>query len=298
MSELQIPVIRSESHGGRRTARDRRSFNGQVEGAGRGAVPDRAEFRQGLDHEARQEQQVDGRRDGVDRLARPRHRARHRRPAARARGGNLRPEIVGQDHARAAHRRRGPEEGRHLRLHRRRARARPDLREEARRQRRRPPDFAARPRRAGAGDRRHAGALRRGRRAGDRFGGGAGAALRARRRDGRRTARQPGAPDEPGAAQAHRLDQQVQHHGGLHQPDPHEDRRDVRLAGDHDRRQRAEILRLGPPRHPPHRRDQGARRGGRQPDPRQGGQEQARAAVQAWSSSTSCTARACRRPAS
>ena len=34
----------------------------------------------------------------------------------------------------------------------------------------------------------------------------------------------------PGAAQAHRLDQQVQHHGDLHQPDPHEDRRDVRLA--------------------------------------------------------------------
>ena len=47
------------------------------------------------------------------------------------------------------------------------------------------------------------------------------------------------------------------------------------------RRQRAEILRLGAPRHPPHRRHQGARRGGRQPDPRQGGQEQAGAAVQA-----------------
>ena len=41
-------------------------------------------------------------------------------------------------------------------------------------------------RRAGARDRRHAGALRRGRRAGDRFGRGAGAARRARRRDGRR----------------------------------------------------------------------------------------------------------------
>ena len=26
---------------------------------------------------------------------------------------------------------------------------------------------------------------------------------------------------------------QVEHHGDLHQPDPHEDRRDVRLAGDH-----------------------------------------------------------------
>ena len=94
-------------------------------------------------------------------------------------------------------------------------------------------------------------------------------------------ARPAGAADEPGAAQAHRLDQQIQHHGDLHQPDPDEDRRDVRLAGNHHRRQRAEILCLGPARHPPHRRDQGARRGGRQPDPRQGGEEQAGAAVQA-----------------
>ncbi len=39
-----------------------------------------------------------------------------------------------------------------------------------------------------------------------------------------------GAPDEPGAAQAHRLDLALQHHGDLHQPDPHEDRRDVRHA--------------------------------------------------------------------
>ena len=34
---------------------------------------------------------------------------------------------------------------------------------------------------------------------------------RARRRDGRHAARHAGAPDEPGAAQAHRLDLQVQH---------------------------------------------------------------------------------------
>ena len=74
--------------------------------------------------------------------------------------------------------------------------------------------------------------------------------------------------DEPGAAQAHRLDQPLQHHGDLHQPDPHEDRRHVRLAGNHHRRPCAQILRLRPPRHPPHRRHQGARRGGRQPDPR------------------------------
>ena len=72
-----------------------------------------------------------------------------------------------------------------------------------------------------------------------------------------------------------------QHHGDLHQPDPHEDRRDVRQAGDDHGRQCAEILRLGAPRHPPHRRHQGARRSRRQPDPRQGGQEQGGAAVQA-----------------
>ena len=77
---------------------------------------------------------------------------------------------------------------------------------------------------------RHAGALRRHRRAGDRFGRGADAARRNRRRDGRRAARPAGAADEPGAAQAHRLDLALQHHGDLHQPDPHEDRRHVRLA--------------------------------------------------------------------
>ena len=51
--------------------------------------------------------------------------------------------------------------------------------------------------------------------------------------------------------------------------------------GNHHRRQCAEILCLGPARHPPHRRDQGPRRSGRQPDPRQSGQEQGRAALQA-----------------
>ncbi len=39
-----------------------------------------------------------------------------------------------------------------------------------------------------------------------------------------------GAAHEPGAAQAHRLHLQVPLHGHLHQPDPHEDRRDVRQA--------------------------------------------------------------------
>ena len=86
------------------------------------------------------------------------------------------------------------------------------------------------------------------------FGRGAGAARRARRRDGRQPARPAGAADEPGAAQAHRLDHPLQYHGDLHQPDPDEDRRHVRHAGNHHRRQCAEILRFDPPRYPPHRR--------------------------------------------
>ena len=40
----------------------------------------------------------------------------------------------------------------------------------------------------------------------------------------------------------------------LHQPDPREDRRDVRQPRDHLRRPRAQVLLVGPARHPPHRR--------------------------------------------
>ena len=69
-------------------------------------------------------------------------------------------------------------------------------------------------------------------------------------------------------------------HGHLHQPDPDEDRRHVRQAGNHHRRQRAQVLRLGPARHPPHRLDQEGRGGHRQRDQGQGRQEQGRAAVQ------------------
>ena len=49
--------------------------------------------------------------------------------------------------------------------------------------------------------------------------------------------------------------------------------------GDDHRRQCAEVLRLGPPRHPPHRLGQGPRRDRRQQRPGQGGQEQGRPAV-------------------
>jgi hypothetical protein len=57
-------------------------------------------------------------------------------------------------------------------------------------------------------------------------------------------------------------------------------KRDVRQPGDHDRRQRVEVLLLGASRHQAHRLDQEPRRGGWQPNQGQGGQEQDGAAVQ------------------
>ena len=190
----------------------------------------------------------------VHRLARARHRARHRRLAARPRRRDLRSGIFGQNHADAAGHRRSAARRRHRCVRRRRARARSRLRREARRERARPAGLAAGHRRAGARDHRHAGALRRGRHRRRRLGRGADAEGGNRRRDGRHARRPAGAPHVAGAAQAHRQHQALEHHRHLHQPDPHEDRRDVRQPGDHHRRQRAQVLRLGAPGHPPHRR--------------------------------------------
>ena len=81
------------------------------------------------------------------------------------------------------------------------------------------------------------------------------ASRRDRGRDGRHPRRPPGPADEPGAAQAHRQPQQDQHDRHLHQPAAREDRRHVRLARDHAGRSCAEVLLVGPPRHPPHRVD-------------------------------------------
>ena len=148
-------------------------------------------------------------RGHLHRLAGPGHRARHRRPAQAA--GSSR--STGRN-ARA--RPRSP----CMWSPRRRRRAAPPpsstpsmrstrLRPQARRQPRRPAGLAAGHRRAGAGDHRHPGPLGRRRRHRDRLGGGADAAGRDRRRDGRQPARPAGPADEPGAAQAHRLDLQV-----------------------------------------------------------------------------------------
>ena len=85
--------------------------------------------------------------------------------------------------------------------------------------------------------------------------------------------------DEPGDAQARRQPQPRQHALPVHQPDPREGRRHVRLAGDPAGRPGAQVLLLAAARHPPHRDPQGGHRGGRQPGAGQGRQEQGGGAV-------------------
>ena len=111
------------------------------------------------------------------------------------------------------------------------------------------------------------------------LGRGPRAARRDRRRDGRQLRRHPGPADEPGPAQAHRRRQPLEHGAGVHQPAAREDRRHVRQPGDDAGRPRAQVLRLGPAGHPARRDDQDRHGVGGQPGPRQGRQEQGRAAV-------------------
>ena len=157
----------------------------------------------------------------------------------------------------------------------------PGVREADRRRHRQPPRLAAGHRRAGARDRRAAHPLGRARRRRDRLGRRAHAEGRDRGRDGRLARRPAGAAHVAGAAQARRHAQPHRHDLPLHEPAAREDRRHVRQPGDDARRARAEVLRVDPPRHPPHRDAEGRRRGDRQPHPRQGREEQGRAAVQA-----------------
>ena len=144
---------------------------------------------------------------------------------------------------------------------------------------RQPAGVAARQRRAGARNRRSADPLQQRRRGRRRLGGRARAQGRNRRRDGRRADGPAGAPDVAGAAQAHRRRLEVEDHAHLHQPAAREDRRDVRQPRNHHRRPRAQVLRVGAHRHPPHRQHQGRRPGGRRPHAREGGEEQDGAAV-------------------
>ena len=99
----------------------------------------------------------------------------------------------------------------------------------------------------------------------DRLGRRADAEGRDRGRDGRLARRPPGAADVAGAAQARRHAQPHRHDLHLHEPAAREDRRHVRHARDDAGRPRAQVLRVGAARHPPHRDAQGRRRGDRQP---------------------------------
>ena len=150
---------------------------------------------------------------------------------------------------------------------------------QAGRRAREPARLAARQRRTGARDRRSARPLRRRRRHRRRLGRGPRAARRNRRRDGRSADGPAGPPHVAGAPQADRHRLEVEDVPHLHQPAPREDRRHVRQPGNDHRRPRAEVLLVGPHRHPPHRRHQGRRRRRRRAHPREDRQEQGRAAV-------------------
>ena len=146
----------------------------------------------------------------LDRLDRPRPGARRRGRAARARHRDLRAGELGQDDADAARHRQRAEDGRHLRLHRRRARARPGLRPQARRQPRRPAHVASptRASRRSRSSRRSCAATRSTWSSSTRWR----RSCRAPRSRARwATARRPaGAAHEPGAAQADGRDRQVE----------------------------------------------------------------------------------------
>ena len=228
-------------------------------------------------------QAVDFDPDGLDRAG---PRARRRRHPARPDHRDLRPRVVGQDHGLPARHRGGPAQGRDRGVHRRRARARPGLCPRLRRERRRAPRQPARHRRAGARDHRDPDPLRRRGHRRRRLRRGPRAARRDRGRDGRQLRRHPGPADEPGAAQADGRRVALQHRARVHQPAAREDRRDVRQPRDHAGRPRAQVLRLGPARHPARRDDQDRHGVGRQPGPRQGRQEQGRRRRSASPSST------------
>ena len=68
-----------------------------------------------------------------------------------------------------------------------------------------------------------------------------------------------GAADEPGPAEADRRGVAVEVRADLHQPDPREDRRDVRQPRDDPRRPGPEVLQLVPDRRPADRAGQGGR---------------------------------------
>ena len=104
---------------------------------------------------------------------------------------------------------------------------------------------------------------------------------RARGPDGRHPGRPAGTAHVAGAAQARRQPEPVEDRLPVHEPDPREDRGQLRQPGDAARWPRAQVLLLAAPGPAPDRDPQGGDRGRRQPGSREGRQEQGRSTVQA-----------------
>ena len=215
--------------------------------------PDRAPVRQGLGHEdERPGARVDGR--DLDRLAGARPRPRRRRAAARPHRRDLRPRVLRQDDARLPRDRRGAAPAaasapsstpstRWTRMYARRIGvniddllvSQPDNGEQAL-------EIAELLVRSGALDVVAVDSV---------------AALTPKAEiEGEMGDSHVGLQARlmsPGAAQARRHAQPHRHDLHLHEPAAREDRRHVRLPGDDTGRPRAQVLLVGPARHPPHR---------------------------------------------
>ena len=219
--------------------------------------PNRIEVRQGRHHEVRGQRAGPHGRRHPDRRASARCRTRNRRRSPRAHRRGVRPRIQRQDHACPADPRRSAGARRHRRVHRRRACARPRVRRQARCRHRRGSHRAARYRRAGARDLRHAREVRGHRLHRHRLRGRPRAARRDRGRDRRHHRGPAGSPNVTSFEEARRLALEIEHHLHLHQPASREDRRHVRQPRNDDRRPRPQVLLERAHRHPPYRLHQG-----------------------------------------
>ena len=253
----------------------------QEEGAEPGHRADREELRQGLDHADGREREGPRRGDS-DRRDQPRCRDRRRRNSARPRHRDLRTGVERQDDALSPRRRERAEGRRRRRVHRRGARARHRVRAQARRRRRErcsisQPDTGEQALeiceilvRSGAVDvvviDSVAALVPKAEIEGDM--GDSHIGLQARLMS-QALRKLTGA-----IARSKTI-------GDLHQPAAREDRRHVRQPRDDDGRQGAQVLRVGAPRHPPHRPGEGEGGRRRLARPREGREEQGRAAVQA-----------------
>jgi hypothetical protein len=97
--------------------------------------------------------------------------------------------------------------------------------------------------------------------------------------DGRQPCRSSGTAHEPGPSKDDRCIERCWHDSDLHQPASGEDRGDVRVARDNDRRPSTQVLRIRATRRASNRDTQRWTGNGRQSDAREGGQKQSGAAI-------------------